>query len=480
MHSINIKIILLGISSTLFLEIQAQDKKRPNIILINIDDMGWSDLSGNGSSYYETPNIDKLKDRGIWFSNAYAGCANSAPSRACLLTGKYTPRHGIFTVGNPDRGDARYRKWISVPNRTSLRPDILTLPQVLHDAGYQTCLIGKWHVTEDPMRNGMDINIAGSHMGNPYTYFSPYHLPALKDGFNGEYLTDRLGDEAAHYIKTINTKRPFFLYYSTYAVHTPLQSLQPIIEKYRKKSGNFAHHNPVYAAMVESVDKNVGKVLNAIHESGIENNTLIIFISDNGGVYRISKQTPLRAGKGSFYEGGIRTPMIIYQKGCFEHRVINDIPVMQIDIFPTLLELLDIKREGLLLDGMSLCQLLKGEFRPYRKRALFWHFPAYLEGNNEDTREATDSGYFRTRPVSVIRLGDWKLIQNYENDSIELYNLKNDISEHHNLARKKVKKRKKLFRLLQNWKAKVNAPVPTQLNPKYESKNSAPIVIRTY
>lgn len=457
--------IIIGISFGFGGCVWAQ--KSPNIILINIDDYGWTDMSSNGSTYYETPNIDALREKGIWFTNAYAGCANSAPSRACLLTGKYPPRHGIYTVGNSDRGEAIHRRLIPIPNSTSLKPGTVTLPQVLKEAGYQTCHVGKWHVTDDPSKSGVDVNIGGNHAGHPRSYFAPYKNPNLKDGPDGEYLPDRLGNEAVNYLRNVSKDRPFFMYYATYSVHTPLQARKELIEKYKNKPKTKTHDNPVYAAMVEAMDRNVGNVLKEVETLGLSENTLIVFISDNGGLYKVSRQWPLRAGKGSFYEGGIRTPMIIYQKGKFEHNEIHDVPVLQFDLFPTILDLIGEKRSDLKLDGKSLLPLLSGKTKSYKKRPIFWHFPAYLEGSGRDVEE-TGNPYFRTCPVSVVRLGDWKLIQNYETEKVELYNLKEDISERNDLSDIETEKRDELFKVLQKWKKEVNAPVPYRLNLKYE------------
>ncbi len=439
----------------------------PNILLINIDDLGWTDMSGNGSSYYETPHIDQLKKQGVWFNEAYAGAANSAPSRACLLTGQYTPRHGMYTVDNPDRGLASERKLVPIPNRKTLEPDIQMLPQVLKNAGYQTCHIGKWHVTDDPTLNGMERNVAGNHAGHPASYFSPYQNPDIEDGDVGEYLIDRLGDEAVNYLMQVDKQRPFFLYYATYAVHTPLQAEKPLIEKYEEKLVTDAHNHPVYAAMIEAMDRNVGKVLAAIRELGIEENTLIVFTSDNGGLYRVSRQWPLRAGKGSFYEGGIRVPLILYQKGRFEKKEIKDVPVLQFDLFPTFMDLAGISTKKLLLDGLSLLPLLQGETEVYSERPLFWHFPAYLEGNEVETQES-GTPFFRTRPVSVVRLGDWKLLEQYETGDVELYNIRLDISEQQDLSEVNLQEKEKLYEILNAWKEEVNAPIPTQLNPEYK------------
>ncbi|OUP08590.1 hypothetical protein B5F34_08760 [Mediterranea sp. An20] len=458
--------VLSAIGCTLPVTAQEVKEERPNIILINIDDLGWTDLSGNGSGYYETPNIDKLREAGIWFPQAYAGAANSAPSRACMLTGQYAPRHGIYTVGSSERGKAAHRKLIPIPNHESLPDGFQILPRVLQEAGYQTFHVGKWHVTNDPTPCGIDKNIGGNHAGNPSTYFSPYHNANLSDGPEGEFLTDRLGREAAELIRKADRSRPFFLYYATYAVHTPLQAEPELIQKYKEKPATEAHHNPTYAALVEAMDRNVGRVWQAVQDNGLEDNTLIIFTSDNGGVYDISKQWPLRAGKGSFYEGGIRVPLVFYWKDVFEHRTYPDVAVSQLDIFPTLLTLTGISPDHLLLDGMDLTGLLRsGKDAKVSERVLYWHFPAYLEGGNVETTDRR----FRTRPVSVIRQGEWKLIENYETGKYELYNVVNDISEREELSGTYPQKVEELSRVLDQWKEEVHAPVPTELNPDYKN-----------
>ena len=447
--------------------VQAASQEAPNVILINIDDLGWTDLSCNGSTYYETPNIDKLRSLGIWFSQAYAGASNSAPSRACMLTGQYGPRHGVYTVGNPNRGKAQQRRLLSIPNRDLLSDGIQILPRVLHEAGYQTYHVGKWHVTEDPLLNGFDKNVAGNHAGHPTGYFSPYHNANLSDGEAGEFLPDRLGKEAVRLIEKADRTRPFFLYYATYAVHTPLQAEPELIAKYKAKAPTDAHKNPVYAALVEAMDRNVGRVLQAIRDNGLEENTLIIFTSDNGGVYNISRQWPLRAGKGSFYEGGIRVPLIVYQKGKYEHREINDVSVSQLDFFPTLMDLIGLDTAQLTLDGISLAHLLNdGADSSLDERPLFWHFPAYLEGGNKETTDPI----FRSRPVSVVRQGKWKLIENLEDGRLELYDLFNDESEKEDLSVKCPVEKERLYQVLKDWRDQVNAPVPTELNPQYDRK----------
>lgn len=441
----------------------ANSSQLPNIILINIDDLGWTDLSCNGSSYYETPHVDNLRKKGVWFQRAYAGAANSAPSRACMLTGQNTPRHGIYTVDSPNRGDRKLRKLMGFPNRKELLPNVQLLPRMLKKIGYQTFHVGKWHVTKNPCDYGMDVNVAGGSMGNPVTYFAPYQNENLADGEDGEFLTDRLGDEAVKLVLNADEKKPYFLYYAPYAVHTPLQAPGELVEKYRNKKTTEAHYNPVYAALVEVMDRNVGKILKAVEGSGMADRTVVIFTSDNGGVYDISKQWPLRAGKGAFYEGGIRVPLIIYQPGKIESRSINNALVSHLDLFPTIADLTGFSSE-LLMDGKSLLPLLKnGEDEDWNNRSLYWHFPAYLEGGNKETQDR----FFRTRPVSVIVKGNWKLIENYEDGTFELYNLKIDVGEHCNVAVDFPEKLEELKMMLDEWKKEIKAPCDFKRNEFY-------------
>ena len=445
---------------------QSTANQQPNIILINIDDLGWADVGYNGSTYYETPNIDHLHRLGITFQNAYAGASNSAPSRSCMLTGLYTPRHGVYTVDPTTRGKAEDRKLIPCKNNHAVPDSFTLLPQVLKSAGYQTCHIGKWHITSDPTTKGMDVNIGGFDAGHPKSYFSPYKNPNLKDGPEGEYLIDRLGHEAVNYIDTINKQKPFFLYYATYAVHTPLQAKQELVEKYKKKKPSEAHYNPTYAAMVETMDQAVGNVMKAVERNGIAEKTLIVFTSDNGGVYHISRQWPLRAGKGSFYEGGIREPMIVYMKGKYEGGITREEPVSQLDFFPTFAELAGAK-VPFKLDGENLLPLLDQGISKYlTTRKLFWHFPAYLEAA-KGLNEGRDP-LFRSRPVSVIRQGNWKLIENFEDGELELYNLKQDPSEKTNVASENHQITKRLYKELIQWRKETKAPIPTQQNPLYK------------
>lgn len=289
---------------------------QPNIVFILADDLGWTDLGVMGSDYYETPNIDRLAAEGLLFDNAYAAAANSAPSRACMMTGMYTPRHGVYTVSPPDRGDRRLRKLVPIANTDDVRADFVTMAEALRQQGYRCGHIGKWHLGDDadgtgPLSQGFIWNVGGNRAGSPYSYFYPYCLPdkkkchlGLEEGTPGEYLTDRLTDEAVSFIKS-HKEGPFFLHLSHHAVHTALQAPAAVVDKYKNKPVGKYHTNPVYAAMIEKLDDGVGKICRAIQEMGIEENTIIIFYSDNGGSEPVTDNYPLHGGKGMPYEGGL-------------------------------------------------------------------------------------------------------------------------------------------------------------------------------
>ena len=445
----------------------ALNRKRPNIILLFIDDMGWRDVGFMGSEYYETPNIDRLASQGMVFTNAYSNAPNCAPSRACLLSGQYTPRHGVYTVGTSSRGKSKLRKLIPIENTTVLDSNIVTIAEALKPAGYISASIGKWHLGDDPqsgpIAQSFDVNVGGYSAGHPQNgYFVPYKNPRLPDGPPGEYLTDRLTNEALNFIES-GKDRPFFLYLPHYAVHTPLQAKEELIEKYRNKPGSNGQNNPKYAAMIESTDQGVGRIMNKLDELGLTEDTIIFFFSDNGGVRTITSNQPLRGGKGMLYEGGIREPMAVRWPGVVEPGTTCDTPVIGVDLFPTILEMAGVPiPKDKLLDGVSILPLLRGQGNLQRE-AIFWHFPAYLQGKAEGARDP----YFRTRPAGAVRAGDFKLIEYFEDGVLELYNLADDISEQNNLADVMPKKAAELHQLMLAWRQEVNAPVPTELNPEY-------------
>ncbi len=436
---------------------------KPNILLINIDDMGWRDVGFMGSKYYETPNIDKLAKEGVIFTNAYAAASNCAPSRACLMSGQWPQRNGIYTVANSDRGKSRDRKIIPVKNNEYIPADNILIPQVLKKAGYTTYHAGKWHLSDTPLSFGFDVNIGGCHAGNPGSYYPPYKRVPLDAPTEDYYLTNLIMDKTIEFLKTTGNK-PFFMYYSPYAVHAPLQPVKSLLPKYKNKAEWNGQKNAKYATMVENLDTQIGRMIRYLKESGKLDNTFILFISDNGGVYRITKQWPLRAGKGSYYEGGIREPMFINWPGKIAGGAKIDVPITNLDIYPTLLNVAEANvPDGKIIDGRSVLPIIKGA--RIAPRPLFWHFPIYLEGGNIETQDVK----FRTRPGSAIRFGNWKLIQYFENNDIELYDLSNDIGEKNNLAKTNPEMVKKLVGMLEKWRINTNAPVPSVLNPNYVS-----------
>ena len=438
--------------------------EKPNILLINIDDMGWRDVGFMGSEYYETPNIDALAAKGMIFTNAYAAAANCAPSRACMMSGQWPQRHGIYTVGNSDRGKSHDRKLIPTINSVYMPDDNILIPEMLKKAGYTTCHAGKWHLTDDPLLRGFDVNIGGSHAGNPGSYYPPYKSVPLDAPSEDYYLTNLIMDKTIEFLKSTGEK-PFFMYYSPYAVHTPIQPVRSLLSKYENRQEWNGQKNAKYATMVENLDTQIGRMITNLKESGKLDNTLILFISDNGGVHKVTKQWPLRAGKGSYYEGGIREPMFAWWKGKIKGGTKCEIPVTNMDFYPTILEVAGIEKPSdKVLDGKSFLSILIDD-QTLEQRPLFWHFPIYLQGGNEECQDVL----FRCRPGSAVRLGDWKLIQYFENNDIELYNLKNDISEKNSLAKSNPEKAKELLDLLDNWRKETNAPVPTELNPKFVS-----------
>lgn len=447
------------------------DTLKPNIVFILADDLGWTDLGIMGSKYYETPNIDRLASEGILFDNAYAAAANSALSRACMMTGMYTPRHGVYTVSPPDRGDKYKRKLIPAPNEDDVKSDFVTMAEALRQQGYQCGHIGKWHLGDDkddtgPLSQGFVWNVGGDRAGAPFSYFYPYcsannskcHL-GLNEGVQGEYLTDRLTEEAISFMR-LHKDGPFFLHLSHYAVHTALQAPDSLVSKYRAKPVGTYHANPVYAAMIEKLDDSVGKICRAIDDLGIADRTVIVFYSDNGGSEPITDNYPLRGGKGMPYEGGIRVPLIIRWPGNIEAGKRTSVPITGVDFYPTFVHWAQ-GRADERLDGKDIFELID---KKDASRCLFWHFPAYLESYLGADEE------FRARPYSIIRSGDWKLIYYYENQSMELYNLKEDMGETTDLSDFNMSKSKELFEMLTQWIEKTQAPIPTEMNPYYISE----------
>ena len=438
---------------------------QPNIIMIVVDDLGWSDVGYNQTTdLLETPNIDGLAKQSLRFDHAYAGAANCAPSRAVLMSGQYGPRHGIYTVSPSARGDAKTRKLIPTKNQRGLKPEVITLAEALKNAGYATGHFGKWHLGDDPDTQGFDINVAGSHQGMTFHYFSPYKLPNIDDGEDGEYLTDRLTSEVINWVK-MKKESPFFAYLPYYSVHTPFQAPANTIEKYQQK-GIQDEKQATYAAMVELMDSNVGRILETLEAEDIADNTLVIFTSDNGGYRMSSFPTLIRAGKGSYYEGGIRVPLLVRWPGKITPNI-DPTLVINADFYPTLLGLANAEFPNQVLDGMDLSSAFLGK-QVVESRDLFWHFPVYLQAHHAPTDQGQDP-LFRTRPGSAMRSGDWKLIHYFEHDEYELYNLSNDVGERVNLATELPEKLNELKEKLEAWRKDVGADIPRELNPEYDT-----------
>ena len=454
----------------LCLLLSCSKEKKPNFIIFLVDDLGWNDVSYMGSKYYETPFIDKMAKEGMVFTNAYANAPNCAPSRACLISGQYTPRHGIYTVGKPDRGNRKNRKLEPYPNETELSGKTTTIAEALKKLGYTNVHMGKWHlgsgIENRPEAQGFDISIADNGLGHPKSYFSPYKNPELKDGAEGEYLTDRLTSEALNFIDN-NNETPFFLYLSHYAVHTPVQAKSELVSKYKDKVPYKGQDNPTYAAMVESMDASLGRILQKLKDLNLAENTLVLFFSDNGGHGGVTNNAPLKGSKGMLYEGGIREPMIAWWPDHITAGSKTDEVVIGTDFYPTLVSLAGGNPDDYLLDGENLSpQFFQNT--PLKREAVYWHFPAYLEGfGGIKQKEALTNGW-RAVPSGAIRKGDWKLIENFEDGSIQLYNLKDDLSERNDLSDTYPEKREELLKDLKQWQKQINAPVPTQLNPLYE------------
>jgi arylsulfatase A-like enzyme len=469
-----------------------EPRRRPNFVFFLGDDLGRQDLGCYGSTFYETPNIDRLAAQGMRFTSAYAACPVCSPTRASIMTGKYPAR---IRLTNYIAG-ARSGKLLSAEYFHYMKLEEVTLAEALKEAGYRTYFVGKWHLGNEPYypeKQGFDVNIAGHSAGSPPTYFYPYQrgdrsIPGLEEGQPGEYLTDRLTDESLKLIEQ-NQEGPFLLYLSFYTVHIPLAAKKDLVEKYQAKAQRLGltakprfltdedwpkaaagdekwratlrtrilQDHAVYAGMMETLDQNVGRVLKKLEDFGIADNTIVIFMSDNGGLATAEGQPtsnlPLRAGKGWLYEGGIREPMLIRWPGVTKPGSTCDEPVTSTDFYPTMLEMAGLPpKSEQHVDGESLVPLLKGTGRPQRK-AIYWHYPHYSNQGGG--------------PGGAVRAGDFKLIESYEDNRVELYNLRSDLGEQHDLAAERPEKAAELRQMLRQWRKEVGAVMPDP-NPKWK------------
>lgn len=492
---------------------QPRDGNPPNVVFFLVDDLGWRDVGCYGSSFYETPNVDRLATQGVRFRQAYAACHVCSPTRASILTGKYPARLHL-TDWLPGRRDFAFQRLRNAEIHQHLPLKENTLAEVLKAHGYRTAIFGKWHLGEEPsgpMSHGFDRHVPEKwNKGWPRSgYHAPFRLNGLKDS-KGDYLTDRLTDEALNYIEE-NKDRPFFLYLSHFAVHDPVQGRADLVEKYRKKlakvtrpespafalEGNPDDRHPLthaaraelikqssyqgfkvlpqrmvkikqhqdniqFAAMVEAMDESLGRVLAKLKTLGLEENTIVVFFSDNGGMSAANfgnpnrvvseaaldlaystSNLPLRGAKGWLYEGGIRVPLIVKWPGHSKQGAVCDEPVISTDFFPSLLEMTGLpQKRDQHLDGASFAAAVKGQ--PFDRKAIYWHFPHY-------------SNHGMQSPGGAIRLGDYKLLEYFENKTVQLFNLKVDPGEQNDLANRQPAKTKVLLAMLQAWRKDVSA-----------------------
>ena len=475
------------------------NRQKPNFVFILVDDLGWKDLGCYGSEFYETPNIDRLAAQGMRFTDAYAACPVCSPTRASIMSGKYPARIHLtdWIKGRQFQvGDEAINKLIPPEFEHQMALEEVTIAESLKKEKYSTCFIGKWHLGEAdkfwPEHQGFDINIGGWKKGAPYYrhydyetdewtgdsgYVSPYKNPRLEDGPEGEYLTDRLADEAIKYIKD-KQQNPFLLYLAFYTVHNPMHGKPEYVAKFKKKakmmgldkidpfnyerawiekSGRgryrerYVQSHAEYAAMVYSLDENVGRVMDTLSELDLEEDTIVIFMSDNGGLSTSegtpTSNLPLRAGKGWLYDSGIREPMIIKWPGVIQGGQTCSEPVISTDFYPTMLEMAGMRQmPEQHMDGKSMVALLKGD-RTFKRGPIFWHYPHYSNQGG--------------KPGAAVRVGDYKLIEWYETNEIELYNMRTDYFERNNLAHKIPDKANELRELLHKWRDRVGADMPT-------------------
>ena len=456
---------------------ETKNETRPNVVFFLADDLGWRDLSNEGSTFYESPHIDRIAAEGMKFTRGYATCQVCSPSRASIMTGKYPARLKITDWIGAGMGDGWNRNTRLLPAlyEHNLPHDDVTVAEAFRDAGYKTFFTGKWHLGKKgswPNDHGFQVNVGGHEKGSPPGgYFSPYSNPAMESGPKGELLPLRLGSEAVKFIEA-NKDDPFFVYVAYYSVHGPIQSTQALWKKYRDKAveqgapeSRFAvdrtspvrqvQDNPLYAGMVESMDDSVGMVLEALDRLNLADNTVVVFTSDNGGVSagdgKATSNLPLRGGKGRQWEGGIREPFYIKWPGHGNGKQ-NNTPVIGTDFYPTLLEIAGIEsKPNQHVDGVSLVPLLNG--KTIEQRSLYWHYPHY--GNQGGD------------PSSIVMQGDWKLINYHESGRNELYNIHEDVGEANDVSVSHSIRVQEMLGQLDQWLLDVDANLPTH-NPNFD------------
>jgi arylsulfatase A-like enzyme len=447
--------------------------QKPNILVILADDLGFMDTGFTGSDYYETPNIDRLRRGGMAFNNAYAGGASCAPSRACLLSGEYTPRHQVYAVCSTNKADGKKKKLKPVPTKSFLEPSIYALSESLRDNGYTTAMFGKWHLGYEsifsPLENGFQYYFDKRKRGNREDFScNPEKDYELKRSTSSDPKKNfSLSGALLQYIdsqKVNGDSRPFFAYLAFRGVHTPLKARDESLQKFKSKAMGKYHQNPLYAASIYDLDAAVGEVLDYLDRESLSENTLVIFTSDNGSI-PLSPQEPLRGNKGSYYEGGIKVPTIVRWPSVVQANSSSDVPIINLDFYPTFLDIIGDTPKST-LDGESLLPILNGSASTLNRSSIFWHFPGYLDGRINRPRNKG----FRSKPVTVVRQGDWKLHLYHEewllrkNDSInsalELFNLREDPEERHNVVASNPEKRDALIQQIKDFWERTGADLP--------------------
>ena len=430
---------------------------RPNVIMILMDDMGWRDVGFMGNSFVDTPHLDKLAQNGLVFTQAYASAPNCAPTRACLMSGQYTPRHGIYTVVDPRQPvGSPWHPLLAADSRSELDADIITVAESLRDGGYATAFFGMWN-----LGRGRSGPVTPGGQGFQRVVF-PETLGFAKDAYfddDGRYLSDRLTDSVVEFIEE-NQQQPFLAWLADHAVHAPFEPKQDLLRKYEAKAARSqdGRNDPKYAATIEAVDQNAGRILETLERLKLADNTVVIFTSDNGGTPQYT--APLNGSKGQLYEGGIRVPMVVSWSGLKRQGSQSEIPVASVDVYPTLLELAGLKSPARQpLDGVSLVPIFQGSSAIDRS-CMFWHFPYYVG---------------RATPSSAVREGDFKLIEFFESPGKhELYNLRTDPGEQQNLAASQQEKAAALYRTLQQWQKDTGAAIPQEQNPDFDPNADRP------
>lgn len=445
-------------------------ERPPNFLVILMDDMGWQDVGFMGNRFVETPHLDRLAKGGLIFTQAYASAPNCAPTRACLMSGQYTPRHGIYTVVDPRQPPGSpWHKLTAADSQSELDTNIVTVAEALQSGGYATGFFGMWN-----LGRGRTGPVTPGGQGFQTVVF-PENLGFGKDEYFDDemnYLSDRLTDEVISFVEK-NRDQPFFAYLPDHAVHAPYNPKPDLLAKYQKKLGTVNtkaagnrprsgergyEEDPAYAATIEAVDQNVGRLMETLAKLKLVDNTVVFFMSDNGGTQQYT--APLRGGKGELYEGGIRVPMMVSWPGLKKSGSQFTEPVASIDLYPTLLDLAVLPApRNQIQDGVSLVPVLRGEKQLLRER-LFWHFPCYVG---------------KATPCSAVREGNYKLIEFFEDGGhLELYDLQADPNEAHDLSKVLPNKTKAMARTLKEWQTQTRAALPQGPNPAFDPQADRP------